>query len=88
MDLVLFVHRVAEVNFNQVLHLVDGLELETKVGMPLVGYLEKENHRAKRVSNKFYWILDFDADLLDLFVQLLRQVLPTSIFFAMLRPQL
>jgi hypothetical protein len=47
MDLVLFVHGVTEVNLNQVLHLVDGLELETKVRLPLPGYLEKEHHRAK-----------------------------------------
>ena len=53
MDSVLFANGVAEVNFNQAVRLVGGLELETNVWLSLAGYLEKEYNRAKWV-NFFY----------------------------------
>jgi hypothetical protein len=69
-----FIHGVAEVDFDQVVHLVDGLELQRNVGLLLSDLLKGEHNRAERV-NVLYGLVDLDADLLDLVRELLKKVL-------------
>ena len=70
----LFVHAVAEVGFNQVVHLVDRLELQANVGLLFADFFEREHNGAERVD-VFDWLVDLDTDLLDLVGQLLQKVL-------------
>lgn len=77
----LFVHGVAEVNFNQVVHLVDGLELKTDIGLLLADFLKREHNRTQGV-NVFDWLVDLDADLLYLVGQLLQQVFGLLVQFS------
>lgn len=77
----LFVHGIAEVNFNQVVHFVDGLELKADVGLLLADFFEREHHRSERV-NVFDRLVNLDADLLDLVRQLLKQVLRLLVQFS------